>query len=96
MESESSAAGRHTEVMNHLNALGAQLGKIMTDIENLTTAVTALQAAVADAVADIEKELAIIAAGNTGNDPSVAQAVANITAAVDALKAEHAKIPASP
>ncbi len=105
-ETETDAATRHTQVMNQLSilttAVGAMAGsqstqidilrQIMTDIENLTAAVTGLQTASAAAASAIETELAKIAAANTGNDPAIAAAVTSIQGVTAALTAEAAKV----
>ena len=68
----------------------------MTDVQNLTAAVGALQTAVTGAVAAIETELATIANANTGNDPAIAAAVTSIQNLTASLTAETAKVtPAS-
>jgi len=105
-ETETAAATRHTQVMNQLSTLtqainamveslsiqAQALRKIMTDVENLTAAVTALQTASAAAASAIETELAKIAAANTGNDPAIAAAVTAISGVTAALTAEAAKV----
>lgn len=105
-ETEAAAATRHAVLTNQLGvltkAVGAMAGsqstqidalrQIMTDIENLTVAVTALQTASAAAASAIETELAKIAAANTGNDPAIAAAVTAISGVTAALTAEAAKV----
>lgn len=106
-------AKRHAETMAALHKLQtdvmsilSNLGKIMTDTDDLVQAVTGLTTSVtnlatqqAAAVAAIETELAAIANANTGNSPAIAQAVTNIksqTSAIDtaatALMTEAAKV----
>jgi len=113
LETELAAAARHTIIIAKLDALtakvtaqGVQLGKIMTDTDDLVQAVTGLTTSVtnlatqqAAAVAAIETELQAIANANTGNSPAIAQAVTNIrsqTSAIDtaatALQTEAAKV----
>jgi len=106
LESESDAASRYAVLTNQLGALTKDVGaivgsqsiqidtlrKIMTDIENLTAAVTGLQTASAAAASAIETELAKIAAANTGNDPASAAAVTSSQGVTAALTAEAAKV----
>src|SRR5258706_925814 len=68
------------------------LRQIMTDIENLTAAVTGLQTASAAAANAIEMELAKISAANTRNDPAIPASVTSIQGVTPARTAEAAKI----
>src|SRR5258706_15896899 len=108
-ETGTAASTRHTQVKNQLSTLtqainamveslsiqAQALRKIMTDVENLTAAVTALQTASAAAASAIETELAKIAAANTGNDPAIAAAGTAIIGGTAALPAGEAQLPAS-
>lgn len=77
-------------IRSDILALKQQQEKIMSAVSNLTASVVALKAAVADEIADIEAVLAKLQ-GQT-DDPAVVQAVADIQASVDVMKAEHAKV----
>lgn len=70
--------------------LKALMEKNMSAITDLTAEVVELKQAVADEIADIEAVLSKLQ-GQT-DDPAVVQAVADIRASLDTMKAEHAKV----
>ena len=87
-ETEASAAARFNALMAQLNTMTTNLRKIMSDTDDLVAAIPLLQAAITQAVADIEAELA--AAG--GSNPRIAASVQAIKDATATLTAEHAKV----